>query len=288
VGDPDFTFYDIVNDNDDELVMRISRPHNLEFRKMFNSWIWIFFVRILSPLIAFSTSILALFQLRRLRNREEWSVSGVIFAVEFPINLLLAWSQIIYYGGFVQKKFDAAGAPLYTGTGAFSTFILALYLFEENTHLSSGSPRRNILVVHRFKIIMASVFMIGNDIFQAARSLISNQELRAVFAALFALSFFVVVLPTYVFVAPFLFKQVILSRKIEKSRFKYHSSIGNEVPKVCFCIFKSFAPLKRAIWNACSCGVENREVYHSFHFSLFCQTSKRFVFHSFSKVGILA
>ena len=156
----------------------------IKFRRIFNSWSWLFGYRIFLPVIAFATSTEAASELWRLRQskevrmtpseREARRVSLAVCSIELPAMVLLGSGVALgLYGPYdvpVQVANTMYGAL--QGAGILTTFVLGLHLSEESRLLQGvGLERRPIFEKYPRVLACVGLATVGPDLSAIALSI---------------------------------------------------------------------------------------------------------------------
>ena len=159
---------------DSGAMLHIESPHSVSLTNLYGSWLWLLMMRILVPMYAILTAIMAAFEVYRevfsvdFKARAPHSVRLVICVVEstslLVVGCMLALGQ---YGPMVLPwPIHFALVTLFSGVGLFTTTLLAIFLYEEGRHSSEGrqAPRRSIWKAHRALISMAFICFVCWDL----------------------------------------------------------------------------------------------------------------------------
>ena len=135
--------------------VHISPPFDHSFKQLFLSYHWTLLVRVLAPAFSLATSVLAGFEVLRLKRkghfRRAW-ISGVICAIEAPVLFMVA--LILAFGHYGPMTLDfvyhAIIRDLFLGVSVSTTIVFSFFLREESRWLIQSLPRRSIWKVHRW------------------------------------------------------------------------------------------------------------------------------------------
>jgi hypothetical protein len=165
VSDPDGSLWKLVDEKGTAHV-QVQPPYNNQFASKYDSYEWLFLMRILAPLFAFWTVGIASFELRNdFKTGFRWSLLAVVFVIEIPCVFLAGVSLVLgTFGPTVAPlKYQSATTNLFNGGSVFTTMLFALFLREEDQHLKTGAPRRSIWKINKFFIIASAVFLLFWD-----------------------------------------------------------------------------------------------------------------------------
>ena len=166
-------------------------PHNSEFETLFQSLAWTIVFRVLSPLAAFHTCIVAVYEVVRLTQyfwvqrrlaRASLPVESIrtaellIVVIEAPIMFFIG--TILVFGEYgpnmLPYTVHRVGFFLFTGASVVTTLIVALLMREEARGVM-GLPRRHLFGHLRLTVTSITLFFLGCDCFYAA-TVISGKE----------------------------------------------------------------------------------------------------------------
>mmetsp|Transcript_54744 Transcript_54744/g.124673 ORF Transcript_54744/g.124673 Transcript_54744/m.124673 type:complete len:489 (+) Transcript_54744:250-1716(+) len=161
----------------------ILSPHNRDYQRLFRSLLWTIFMRVVLPVFAFHTALLALFEIGRVhqimrvrKNRRNNIHASTPLESVRVIHLIIVWleapSMIIIGLEMIFGAFGPLMLPYslhfalyfqFNGLSVATTVLLAI-LMREETRAARCLPRRHILGHYRFTVVLLFVLFLGSDI----------------------------------------------------------------------------------------------------------------------------
>ena len=160
-----------------ELVLRLNPTATTQvYKALFDGMGWVLCFRVFLPVLAFLTAAEAISEVYRQlsmtnppsRERESRRVSLVVCGIEGVTMLLVGLALLLgLYGPYSVPITVVNGCyALLTGSGIFTTFILALHLRQESrAFLVLGQQKSSIFARHKILLALASLFTVVPDLF---------------------------------------------------------------------------------------------------------------------------
>ena len=159
--------------------MVIEPAHDETMRELYLGPLWIICMRIVPSLFALWVFFLAASEVIRLRGNR--SIGYIICSAEAPACLLVSIAMAADEYGSVEfpYQYHLTMVTLLSSVSMLTTLFFALFMFEEQRHLASGDPRRDIFVYWKWTLISISVFIFGCElVFQL--SVLNNYVMSAI------------------------------------------------------------------------------------------------------------